>query len=353
MGDNMSLFKEKEAIEHNDITAQVREREANTPELDTYIPWLDGETEAKPVKPPISRDVSVIIDADSILYMAAHVGDNNYVPQEPKQSGALFQDKVTSLLDEQTNTFDAIINRISNDVTEKLSWKGLGVKEIVLLFTPRDMVRLEQKLQPNFRYRIVREYNEFMTAVYEHMEGFTYTPLKGYKANRVNMPSPPNVAEIMQHAIKTYKHILADGCEADDVAYRLKVDNPNDVVLCAIDKDILHGTPTGGIDHYNFRKDEWVSTEESDAWLFVYRQALMGDASDGIPGIYRCGVKTAEKILPTWLGHEESWKVVLDEYIQRGYTEEYAVLMFRLVYLGQFTSGGDIQLWSPQFSKKD
>lgn len=349
----MSLFKEKEAIEPWNITDQVKERDANTPELDMHIPWLDGETEATPVKPPIDREVSVVIDADSILYMAAHVGDNNYVPQEPKRSGNLFQDTAVSLLDEQIGTFDAIISRISNDVAERLSWKGLGVKETTLLFTPRDEVRREHGLRPNFRYQLMNDYNDFMTDVYKHMDGFVYTPLKGYKANRVNMPSPPNVAEIMQHAIKVHKYILADGCEADDVAYRLKMDDPDNVVLCAIDKDILNGTPTGSIAHYNFRKDTWITTEEDDAWLFVYRQALMGDASDGIPGIYRCGAKTAEKILPTWLGHEESWRAVLDEYLQRGYTEEYAVLMFRLVYLGQFTSKGDIQLWSPQFTIKD
>ena len=76
---------------------------------------------------------------------------------------------------------------------------------------------------------------------------------------------------------------------------------------------------------------------------------MTGDSSDGIKGIYRFGPKAAEKTLPEFTDHETMWDTVIDTFQDKGYSEEYAILMMRLVNLGQLTNEG-IKLWEPPFN---
>ena len=89
---------------------------------------------------------------------------------------------------------------------------------------------------------------------------------------------------------------LTDGCwvipilEADDlVSYYANTDNRK-FIICSPDKDVLHqciGT------HYNYRTTEFLHTSPEDAIKFLWKQALMGDSVDGIPGLPGVGDKTA------------------------------------------------------------
>src|SRR5690606_5655312 len=64
-------------------------------------------------------------------------------------------------------------------------------------------------------------------------------------------------------------------------------------VVCTIDKD-LDQIPGH---HYDYKKHVHyeVPDEEAERWFWV--QALSGDATDNIPGCYRMGTKTAERII--------------------------------------------------------
>lgn len=80
-------------------------------------------------------------------------------------------------------------------------------------------------------------------------------------------------------------------------------------ILVAKDKDLLYSIPGK---HLNFSckldKDtwgmKWVETGESEAASFVKSQMIIGDASDGIPGLHRKGKvywdKISKEIIPSW-----------------------------------------------------
>ena len=89
---------------------------------------------------------------------------------------------------------------------------------------------------------------------------------------------------------------LCDGYEADDQVriWALEADKANmPRVVITVDKDLdcIAGA------HWNPRKREFYVVEEDYADYFYWKQMLMGDSVDAIPGIPRCGPVKAEKLL--------------------------------------------------------
>ena len=81
---------------------------------------------------------------------------------------------------------------------------------------------------------------------------------------------------------------------------------------------------------------EWVNTSDEEANAFLWMQTLMGDSTDGIPGIPGLGAKTAEKIINANDGTTSYEQDVLKIYVEKfgqydgicKFTET-----FKLVYL--------------------
>lgn len=65
-------------------------------------------------------------------------------------------------------------------------------------------------------------------------------------------------------------------------------------VVCAIDKDVLKSIPGT---HFNYKKNEWISTSEEEANYFNHLQLLMGDTADNIKGMPGIGEAKAIKLL--------------------------------------------------------
>ena len=250
--------------------------------------------------------------------------------------------------------FDSRISSITDLANRLLKPKGIAVNRILTLFTPKKSYRDRHGLKPNFRYELVNDYNKEEKIVYDIVnsrrlphEQLEHRPLAGYKANRVGMPTPTNVEMLMEWALDKKGAMGCDGCEADDYAYKMKTDDPENILLAVIDKDILKGTPSGDMGHLHFSHNKLEYTSQEEADLFYYRQCMTGDSTDGIPGIYRCGPVKAEAALPEWKGHVEAWKSVVKKYTKENYSEEYAILMMRLVHLGQLDNNNQIVLWEP------
>lgn len=161
-------------------------------------------------------------------------------------------------------------------------------------------------------------------------------PEGSYKANRT-YTAQPWVKTIKEYLIVKYKAVLYPNLEADDVVawlmnkpiYWAKFTNPHsdsfwmisdkkegadefeeiNKILVAKDKDLLYSIPGR---HLNFSKKlgpeewgmEWVETSEADASNFVKSQMIIGDASDGISGLYRKGEsywkKISAEVVPSW-----------------------------------------------------
>lgn len=110
---------------------------------------------------------------------------------------------------------------------------------------------------------------------------------KPYKGNRATMVKPKYLQAVRDHLVEKYNAFIVDGFEADDaIATDMTV---NGAVHCGVDKDILQIPGS----HYNYVKKEWKHVTEEDAVLTLYRQVLMGDTSDNVPGLPRVGEKKA------------------------------------------------------------
>lgn len=163
-----------------------------------------------------------------------------------------------------------------------------------------------------------------------------------YKENRKDSRKPLGYKELLQYADDNYDCIITDGIEADDLVVYMKGQD-DDYTLCAIDKDILYQTIGT---HYNYGKDEWITTKEFDAIWFAYYQTLTGDTSDGYKGCKGIGDKRARKILADCKTEKELWDAVVETYLSKEQTEEEAIWTMRLANMHQW-NGEEIVLWNP------
>ena len=122
-----------------------------------------------------------------------------------------------------------------------------------------------------------------------------------YKKNRKGRPLPINFVEIKQYIMEEYNAYLSYLEETDDSVVStlnyLKKEYPfTDVVIAANDKDYKTKEVTY-YDLYHGRFGEISEVSKDEAKYNFYKQMLMGDPIDGVAGIKKIGVKTAEKIL--------------------------------------------------------
>jgi|TARA_R110000744_G_scaffold22512_2_gene57540 hypothetical protein len=117
---------------------------------------------------------------------------------------------------------------------------------------------------------------------------------KKYKGNRKHGDKP-----IIFNALKAYlqqhwKFIYVPELEADDLVAIYGEGLDGNTMICSPDKDVLYQVAGN---HFNYNTGEMIHTTETEALLFLWKQTLMGDSTDGIPGIPKLGPKTAEKLM--------------------------------------------------------
>ena len=126
--------------------------------------------------------------------------------------------------------------------------------------------------------------------------------------------------------------------------------NPEKYVLCAVDKDVL-GAVAGK--HYNYYKSaiykikrKWVDVTDYEAFLWPFKQVLMGDTTDNIKGCPGIGKVKAAKALADLYSPCEMWKVVVKLFNNAGRTKQDAIIDMRLIHMHQL-KGDTIVLWEP------
>ena len=117
------------------------------------------------------------------------------------------------------------------------------------------------------------KYKAYMTG----NSNFRYQLYPAYKANRVGKPRPTYLKDVQAFLIKEWQVEMVEGAEADDY---LGVEQADDTVICSIDKDLLQIPGK----HYNFVKKEWTTVSEIEGWRNFYKQLILGDTADNIPG---------------------------------------------------------------------
>ena len=154
-----------------------------------------------------------------------------------------------------------------------------------------------------------------------------------YKANRVGSQKPVGLSwlrqeKVIYEALSTLdvdsKHVLQfQDMEADDY---LGIVASTSICL-SDDKDLKgcpgwHGKLTDPLEiGYRFE-------QEANRWLIT--QTLAGDSTDGIPGLPKVGIKTAQRMIANFNEDLSLWENIVEAYDG---DRELALKMFRLVYI--------------------
>lgn len=121
-----------------------------------------------------------------------------------------------------------------------------------------------------------------------------------YKANRKDTKKPEHYQNIKDYLLTYHPCVVSAGCEADDelAKWLYEQGRYDDISKChrciaSIDKD-LDMVPGW---HYNFNHERmyWIDHEFGEYWFF--KQMLMGDKIDNVPGIPGFGPATADTYL--------------------------------------------------------
>ena len=117
-----------------------------------------------------------------------------------------------------------------------------------------------------------------------------------YKGNRKDTRKAMHHDAVIKYLRKFHNAVMVDNMEADDILaerHKAYTEQGIDSVIASDDKDLIQIPGK----HYNIRTTEKKNVSPETGLKRLYIQALTGDRSDNIPGIYKVGEKTAEKIL--------------------------------------------------------
>jgi|TARA_R110001583_G_scaffold26456_2_gene95186 hypothetical protein len=150
-----------------------------------------------------------------------------------------------------------------------------------------------------------------------------------YKGNRKRGDKPVIFPAIKEYLKQHWKFTFVTELEADDL---VSVYHNETTVICSPDKDVLFQNV--GM-HYNYGKAELLVVNKFEAERFLWKQALMGDSTDGIEGLPKVGPKTAD----TWL--KPILPTDMPEFVLKKYIEKFGISngidkfaeTFKLIYI--------------------
>ena len=143
--------------------------------------------------------------------------------------------------------------------------------------------------------------------------------MDSYKGHR-NRKKPCGYKRVIEALNKEYKVIIKPTLEADDSMGIYATKYPGNIIVSP-DKDMKQ--IPGQL--YNFDETFTITPEEGAKWHLI--QACAGDSTDGYSGISGIGVKRAETLFKE-KGY--SWKTVVEAFVEKGHTEEEALINARL-----------------------
>lgn len=140
--------------------------------------------------------------------------------------------------------------------------------------------------------------------------------IKEYKGNRDKSHKPEHYDALRQYLIDVWKAEVVEGMEADDAIGIEQFKNTDkSTVIVSIDKD-MNQIPGY---HYNPRKQHFYYVTKHAADTFFWKQMMVGDVTDNIPGITGIGDKKADKVIAECGGD----LVKLEKRVRTMYEEQY------------------------------
>ena len=171
--------------------------------------------------------------------------------------------------------------------------------------------------------------------------------LPTYKHNRKSKRKPVVFPVLRDYVSETYKTMLWETLEADDVMGILATDpkDKTDKIIVSGDKDLK--TIPGKLYNPDHPEDGIMEISLEQANYTHLTQALTGDATDGYSGCPGVGPKTAPKILI-----EGVWSEVVGAYEKVGLTEEDALIQARVSRILRHEEFNrkttEVKLWTPK-----
>ena len=187
---------------------------------------------------------------------------------------------------------------------------------------------LDGRLHQMFEMTHATKYAGFLT----QGKCFRYAAAKTkpYKGNRKYGDKPIIFPAIKEYLKQEWGFTSIPELEADDLVSIYH--DPLKTIICSPDKDVLYQNK---VCNYNYGKAEMIAVDENESLRFLWKQTLMGDSTDGIPGLPKVGEKTADIWLKPLIPSEMP-EFVLNKYIEKfGISEgihKFAET-FKLVYI--------------------
>lgn len=177
-----------------------------------------------------------------------------------------------------------------------------------------------------------------------------------YKAQRrvAGSRKPTGFKALRDWYEDNYLTVTKDGLEADDllgiIATSGLPQHSGTKIMCSIDKDLL--TIPGLHFNWDHPEDKVFKVNEWQAKVAFIRQVLIGDSTDGYPGLKGCGPKGADKILDgAYPENDDLWDRVEAAYKAKGFTRQTAVIQARCARILQADDynfvKGDVIPWEP------
>ncbi len=141
-----------------------------------------------------------------------------------------------------------------------------------------------------------------------------YVDYKKSSSRLASKKDKPEYHQQLKEWLRSHPNaVTAHGFEADDLLrmwYFQAQEAGDPYIVCSIDKDLdcIPGR------HYNIRKEEHYSVAEDYADHHYWKQILMGDAVDNIPGLKGVGPVKADKILADCKDHKDLKLAVINAY---------------------------------------
>lgn len=137
--------------------------------------------------------------------------------------------------------------------------------------------------------------------------------LKPYKGTR-SPEAPYHYFNIRHYLVEEWGAQVVSGREADDqcsIQAKIARDAGDKYIVISLDKD-LDMIPGH---HYNFARDTFYHMTQLEGTQHFYKQLLMGDATDNIPGCYKVG-KSSKHLSEIEAMHteQEMWEYTVSVY---------------------------------------
>ena len=150
-----------------------------------------------------------------------------------------------------------------------------------------------------------------------------------YKGNRDNARVPVHKDALRTFMVDEWNATVVDGIEADDAIATKATELDHNAIICSLDKDFKQ-VPCS---MYDYTKKVLTAVKKDDAMRWLYKQALMGDRVDNIPGVHGIGPKKADKIIDPCESEWECYSTCLTHYWDNELDEDRLLESLQLLYL--------------------